>query len=455
MLQRVNDIIQGGMCAILNVFWRYTKNISPNLRRSFLTISFMMISICAYCYTIIPVSVHLLWKCIIGAFFMFWILIFSIDRELKPVKWNTGIVVLWIIFGLLRLVSGFTASIEFFPLACIWLVGFPLIFFVWNNRKDYFVLFDHIYTGFLYPTIIFFSLSLFFVPMGEDAYTGITGNPNSVGQHISAIFPLIFGRFLLGKNDSKKKKILNILCMFLSISFAFYSRGRTITLVIAGVCLIGFFACVLLLKFRIQDILKKIAILIVGSVAVTVICIPLNGCITAVLPNYSIEAGYEEETTQLGDVVSGYLNRVEGKDKAAPGINNYSSGRIGIWKEAISKLRLSGNPSRNHIVTDRNGDMGNNAHNVFIQFAYDNGIIAGVCFIILVLSSLITIVRGCFAGGKHKELYIIILLVSVSYLCEAIVTSVNLPFLYVVSFVYYFIYAVLFDGTLKGISNNI
>lgn len=449
MLQKANDIIQGGMCAILNFFWRYTKKIEPSLRGKLLTISFMLISICAYCYMILPIYVHLLWKCVIGAFLMLLILVFSIDRKLQLVKWNKGIVSLWVIFGLFRFLSGFTASIEYFPLACIWLIGFPFIFFVWNNRKDYYALFHHLYKGFLYPTMAFFVLSIVFAPIGEQAYTGIAGNANAVGLHISAIFPLVFSVFLLEKNAGKKVKIINMICLWLSISFAFYSRGRTITLVIVGVVVVGFLASFLCLKDRLLHIVKKMAVLFIGSIVTIVLCILVNGFFTSILPNYSYEAAANQESASVDDAVSGFLNRVEGKDKAAPGLNNYSSGRIGIWMEAINNLNFKGNPSRNHIVTDRNGDVGNNAHNVFIQFAYDNGIVAGVCFLLLIIFSTITTIRGCFFSKRNKRLYILLLLITVAYLCEGVVTSINLPFLYVISFVYYSSFAVLFDGELK------
>ena len=48
----------------------------------------------------------------------------------------------------------------------------------------------------------------------------------------------------------------------------------------------------------------------------------------------------------MESVVDGYVSRMEGKDKAGGGIDNYSSGRVGIWKEAISKFKVFGNPSR-------------------------------------------------------------------------------------------------------------
>ena len=43
-------------------------------------------------------------------------------------------------------------------------------------------------------------------------------------------------------------------------------------------------------------------------------------------------------------------------------------------------MNVFGHPSREHIVTDRNGDVGANAHNNFLQFTYDQGIFGGVLF---------------------------------------------------------------------------
>ena len=82
----------------------------------------------------------------------------------------------------------------------------------------------------------------------------------------------------------------------------------------------------------------------------------------------------KQQEAKIDDVVEGYVERIEGKDKHAGGAENYSSGRIGIWKKVIESVNVFGHPSREHIVTDRNGDVGANAHNNFLQFTYDQGI---------------------------------------------------------------------------------
>ena len=91
--------------------------------------------------------------------------------------------------------------------------------------------------------------------------------------------------------------------------------------------------------------------LILGSILMTMLVFQINSFSTRI---------FQHETSQksnMESVVDGYVSRMEGKDKAGGGIDNYSSGRVGIWKEAISKFKVFGNPSRDHIVTERNGDV--------------------------------------------------------------------------------------------------
>ncbi|EEG73555.1 hypothetical protein CLOHYLEM_06237 [[Clostridium] hylemonae DSM 15053] len=430
------------MCSVLNIIWDFTKALDMRIREKFLTAFFMMISIMAYIYAILPIHVHLLLKCLIGTVFMLGILVFSIDRELKPVKLNSTICLLWFGFGVIRLISGLIISIEYLPLACIWLVGFPSIFFVWNNRKDYEKLFEHIYTAFLYPTIVFFVASILLVPIRSSAYLGLTSNANAVGQRITAIFGLLIACFMFYGKGKKYVKILNLLCIWFSIAFAVYSRGRTITVVLASVIIAAFICGAVIVKLSWYELLKKAVILLIGGTVVTLIILPVNKVATSIMPEVSFQEEKEQDAN-LNSLIDGYMVRMEGNDKAKAGINDYSSGRMGIWIEAISKSNMLGHPSRNHIVTVRNGDVGNNTHNVFIQFMYDNGIIACVVFILLVLVALKQTVLLCY--NTRKRLYAILLMIEISYLCISMFTSTNMPFLYEISFVFYFVYAILFE----------
>ena len=91
--------------------------------------------------------------------------------------------------------------------------------------------------------------------------------------------------------------------------------------------------------------------------------------------------------------------------------------------------------------------MGNNVHNVFLQFGYDYGGITGVLYsLMVIIAGIITIKRG-FKQKSQRRIYFMILLIQVSFSCVAMFASINLPFLYEVTFVYYLIYGVLFDNS--------
>ncbi len=448
MIKSISEEVQLFFCKILNLLWKYTKVMNPKTRERGLTISFMMISVSAYVYSIAPISVHLLVKCIIGVIFMSGIIFFSVDREIKKIEWDNKIFVLWFAFGILRLISGFTVSLEYLPLACVWLIGFPMIFLVWNNRGEYEELFISMYKGFMWPTIIFFVLSILFSPIHYVSYTGMTGNPNSIGQHIAAIFPMAIGKYFFVKRKNKREEIFDISFLSTCIAFAFFSSGRTIMVVMVGVVLVSMICRrVIVNSAKEVQLLKKIGKLLVGSIIITTIIFVVNRAATSVLPNYEYrytKTPITKNDEALDKIADGFIERMQGSDKAGSSINDYSSGRINIWIETLKKFNLKGHPSKEHIYTVRNGDVGNNVHNVFLQFSYDHGVIAGGGFCLLVLYALWKNVNLILYYRDKKIFYICSLLVQVSYLGEALFTSINLPFLYEISFVYYIIYTVLF-----------
>ena len=155
-----------------------------------------------------------------------------------------------------------------------------------------------------------------------------------------------------------------------------------------------------------------------------------------------LQCTQKQQEAKIDDVVEGYVERIEGKDKHAGGAENYSSGRIGIWKKVIESVNVFGHPSREHIVTDRNGDVGANAHNNFLQFTYDQGIFGGVLFFGLCAVAFLKTICGVYQKRKY---YNFILYNSVVFLLMSLVTSLNLPFLYIMSFSYYTGYAILFN----------
>lgn len=417
---------------VVSILEKKANCISSKVKNRILDILFAMITIFALFYSCAPVKVHLLIKCIIGSIILVLIIFFSIDGKLKKTTWDKKLVGLWLAFGLIRLLSGFVTSIEYLPLACVWLILFPMLFLVWSSRGDYNTLFNSLYKGFVYPVMIFIIISLLMVPISSGAFGGLTGNANAIGQDICAVIPLILYRYNL-ESTSKKEKITLIVFIAIIISTMFYTRSRTTTLAIGTVMLIWFVCQRFLYSMGWKKILK---------IALTIAILSCGFMYGILQINSAIHTAPQQQEAKMDDVVDGYVERIEGKDKQAGGVENYSSGRTGIWKKVIESANILGHPSREHIVTERNGDVGANAHNNFLQFTYDQGIIGGVLFFILCGAAFLKTIYGAYQKNKY---YDFLLYNSVVFLIMSLVTSLNLPFLYIISFSYYMCYAVLFE----------
>ena len=228
LFQNTSKNLQTLICRILNYIGMATNKLGESKKNKLLVVFIMLVSISSYCYFIFPIYVHLFYKCIIGTIFMIGIIIFSINGNVAPVKINPMIGTLWLLCGGLQLGCGFIVSIEYLPMACIWIFVFPVIFLIWNNRRDYCTLLTGIYKGFLYPNIIFCIGSILVVPIGNEAYTGFTTNPNALGLQIATVLPFVVWKSLF--EQKKKQKLFNTIWLCLLASFVFFSRSRTITL---------------------------------------------------------------------------------------------------------------------------------------------------------------------------------------------------------------------------------
>lgn len=163
-------------------------------------------------------------------------------------------------------------------------------------------------------------------------------------------------------------------------------------------------------------------------------------------------SGMEEKLSSSKEATEKFVEKVTGQDKASSSVADYSSGRTVIWKEVLKNLNIKGHPSREHIITVRNGDVGNNAHNTILQFAYDNGIQTGVLFLILMIIGGLKLLIDYVEIKKFGCLRLYLLLVHIGFGVTAMFTTLNLPFLYLVTLSYYFTYMVLFDE--KGTVEN-
>lgn len=419
------------LCHVLSWAEPLADAIPIKIKNRLLSVIIAALTLCSFFYSCVPVSVHLLIKCVIGSSLLVLLIFFSISGKIEVVSWDKRIVSLWLVFGLLRLLTGIVTSIEYLPLACVWLILFPMLFLVWNNRRDYETLYDSMYKGFVYPIVGMVIVSLAVMPVSGEAFGGLTRNANGIGQYICVAVPLILCK-CNQKGISNKQKALQILLLGILFSTVFYSRSRTTTLVLGVTMLMWFGYKKVILEEQWRVILKTAVILVVTGCVLCYTILQVNGVL-------HIKEG---QNINMEEMVGGYVERIEGNDKHAGGVENYSSGRTGIWKTVVQSMNMLGHPSKEHIVTERNGDVGVNVHNNFLQFAYDHGIFGGILFFILYCMATLKIMYLVHKRASNCEL---VLYNSVAFGTMSLVTSINLPFLYIITCSYYMCCAILFE----------
>lgn len=395
----------------------------------------------------ILVGVHLLAKCMIGAALLGFAILLTIDRPLrqltKGMKFNKTITILWFALGAMQLISGLLVSREYLPMALIWLVELPILFITWVARGDHKQLFYEVAFAGNICGVIAIAMSITMVPLTLEIYGGAFINPNALGQWMTALFPMVL--FLHHQKHSVSiwkwaYRVELALIIFLCLA----SEGRTGLLAIAAMLVV--FATLKIASeqgkvvvYAKEAILSIVFFLFVSTCAfgINQLCAPT---LSSLLPELEgINSTRYSLTNSLAERLTGADKHTDDLD-----LEDYSSGRTGIWIGAIDSINLLGHPSREHIVTGRNGDVGSNTHNAVLQIAYDNGIIAGVLFTSLIICSIAQLGKRFLRCRSLEPIESFYLILHVGYCCTAMLASVNLPFLYIISLIYYLSFSVLF-----------
>ena len=100
--------------------------------------------------------------------------------------------------------------------------------------------------------------------------------------------------------------------------------------------------------------------------------------------NEGSDTYYDESSTEGEEEVAS-----EGEEEQTSedeSVDDYSNGRIDIWKAYIKELNLTGHDEMGAVAED--GELLAHAHNVYIQVAYDHGIPVGILFIFVIVAGI-------------------------------------------------------------------
>lgn len=366
----------------------------------------------------------------------------SIKGDLKRVKCNPVMVLLWTGMCFFMLISAVFVSKDWATYSIIFIIVFPAVFFVWQNRRDYTTMLSLFIKGVIIFNVIFIVGSMLLRPVTWQQYCGLFNNPNSLGQYLTLTIPIFLIFYEIG---IKKKKISSIIWSLIglgtSVGFLVFSASRTafVSLIAIAVVWLGF-----KIYFAKKQGLKVVLLSVAALALVCVAFVPITWTMIryGTVATYSIIPRSSDVSldSSMKDILSKVDKRVSTQDKD---LNSISTHRTLIYQEFLKRIGIMGH-SRGEIYVSRYG-WANTAHDNIIQMAYDNGTLAAIIYAAFNLISLWLTFKYYLKMRLKNDFAILPLLFSIGFLITSLVTSVFHPFNYGISFVYWMLQIPLFD----------
>ncbi len=109
-------------------------------------------------------------------------------------------------------------------------------------------------------------------------------------------------------------------------------------------------------------------------------------------------AAYEAEAASLKAIAAEENGEIQEEVIPESQEEDYTNGRIDIFHSYMEQLNMTGHEEMGAIL--ENGEIATHAHNIYLQVAYDHGILVGIVF---VLVGIATFISGCLYYYRKKD----------------------------------------------------
>lgn len=414
------------------------------------------------------------------------LVIFSVDRPLKLILWKKSLFWLFIVSGaglfIISLIHPVGSGYR--TMGLMMMVGFPCLYFVWNNRGDYEALFNSLSTASMLTGVIVY---LQFV------YMAIHGELINIGGRVSAFFinSNMFSMFgvmmvcsatymFLAKRESFTWFAANAFIYAMGWDIILLSVSRAALLIGLGSV---FSLAIFELKYkgeelspgkrrtkalRIAAVFSMVFIFFfIGDKLVDINSIIIyrqqveaeqakqeeaaaegeNEAITAADSDESSDIEVPEEITE--NDTDSFANRLDTNNGS-----DFSAGRIILWKQYASHLNLLGNSFNKKDVLEMTGGYVTHAHNNFLEFGYRCGVPVALLHIALELYTGIICLIFLFNKKYNKPEHLFAIVFMVCYAVYSMLDVATLPFERPAPFFFYMLLTIVFGETAQGIIEN-
>ena len=381
--------------------------------------------------------------------------IFSINQPLEHVEWKKVLFIPQFLMGLVMVIIGFIhpIGIGYQTFGFMLMFVFPCLYFVWNNRQDYDLLFDILVYAMLVANIGMFLYTFYCATKGELTMVGprCVGIMGNVTCFSLLGLEMVLGAIYLLSVKQFKWSLLILLCSTMGAGLGVMIIAQTrFSFIILFLCMLA--SLIFVAKYRSVKINKRFWVhLLVGLfiiVQMTMLSVSLVQINTAAVESKIVAA---QETTEQptnptpnSEESSTIIDRfsINGRDA-----NSFSTGRIFIWKNYARELNVLGNNFDEYDLNKMTGGLsGPYAHNIFLEVGYRCGVPAGLLAVFILFAAGIIALQYLFLN-KNKDLYLLFAILNmISYAINALLDCAVLPFVQAESLLFYFAMIVFIDA---------
>lgn len=352
-------------------------------------------------------------------FFLGLMILASLGKEVRPVKFHRVLSILWFSAGILRAISGFRNNVDHLPEAAMLLAAYPILYICWSNAQKERI-FRLLGTLCRMIIVLYALLSWLLVPIGWNKYAGIFDNTNSASYTLTAATVGIVLEILYAKKRAKQL-FADFLLLGLATALNYYTNSRTGLwgLYFALFLGLGLYFLTHPWKENKTCLLRLAAVILVCLVCIFTLVYPFQlrqwlplpyldadkpGFYTATREEI-LESFSEDWQTHLDGGtffdISGFLhisnikNNFEGKD-----LNDFSTGRVGIWLTYARDLNWTGHEDVPPIYIGENHKEIKTTHMTALQFGYESGIPMGAFYLAM---NILTGILGIVHGWKNRK----------------------------------------------------
>lgn len=420
------DFYSNAIYRILKPFERPMNKLSDKIKDVGFVVPLLLIFIMYFFNAAGVITSRYLYRYVLCCLSLGVVFLCSIRGEVKPIKFSKSFIIIWLLFGIMQFISGLKNDVNYLPEAMLFIVVLPALFVIWVNMG-----FDNVarllMKTCIYSFYIFLVVSIVFFPYKSGRYQSFFSNPNGLGGYCGLVFCCIFVSII--NAETKSKKLLFTILLYVSAAVLLLSGCRT-----------ALIACVLaVLAVLVMSISKGgskkmwsdiLLIIIIG--VVVVLCLLLFLGIAEKMNLISGEI--------LKDIEDSFLNlfsRITLENKT---MDDFTSGRVNVWREYFKKLNFFGHPDGEYIsYKEIDGLTYSNytCHNYILQMSINHGLVTGAVAALFLMYSLIqTIKKASKNKGTISAQFSIIMVVS--FFVSAMFESLSITFNYMITLYCYF-----------------